>query len=262
MSDSTAVTQRRWAQRQHGMTLIELLAAMAIMGVITTMLLMGWFALSKSYGFTVHSADARDSGRQAMQRMQREIRDAQKPAKGYLGTSASQAPDAIIYRARPYWIAFSTTFNNAGNSTAPMSTDPTPTPSPSKPHLVVYRLYRDKELWRYEDENGDGLILNVEITGNPLNALDTVDNYSEQANGEGRRLVLTDVVNLITPAVPLFSYNFYDSNAALDHGSTLTGPARQAIIAVQVRMLVDLDPTRAPVYADLRGTAQLRNARQ
>ena len=102
------------------MTLVELLVGMAIMGVLTAMLLMGWFALSQSWGFTTKSADARDSGRQAMQRLQREIRDAQKPPEGYptLGAGASDAPDAIIYRARPYSIAFSTTFNELGNDTA------------------------------------------------------------------------------------------------------------------------------------------------
>jgi len=84
-------------------------------------------------------------------------------------------------------------------------------------------------------------------------------------NGEGRRLVLTDVVNCAAPNpadwVELFTYNYYDS-AGLHSYSELTGAERQTIIAVQLRLLVDLDPTKAPVYADLRGTAQLRNARQ
>ncbi len=241
---------------ERGMTLVELLVAMSVMGVITTMLLMGWFALSKSYGFSVHSADARDSGRQAMQRVQREVRDAQKPSQGYLAGTPAQAPDAIIYRAQPYSIAFSTTFNNAGNSTAEISTDATPTPIPSSPHLVVYRLYDDKELWRYEDDDGDGTITGVDVDN-----YDSAD-VAEQASGEGARLILTDVVNRVDPAVPLFTYNYYDSSATLQHDNTVTGAARYSIIAVQIRLLVDLDPTRAPVYADLRGTAQLRNARQ
>jgi Tfp pilus assembly protein PilW len=239
------------------MTLIELLISMAVMGVIMVMLLTGWFALSKSYGFTVHSADARDSGRQAMQRLQREIRDAQKPTQGYLAGTTAQAPDAIIYRAQPYWIAFSTTFNDAGNSAAGISTDPTPTPIPSRPHLVVYRLYTNKQLWRYEDANGDGTLLNVALSGT-----NTANNLSEQSSGEGRRLIASDVVNLVSPAVPLFTYNYYDENGVLQSYDTVTGSARYSIIAVQLRLLIDLDPSKAPLYADLRGTAQLRNARQ
>ena len=142
---------------QRGITLVELLVAMTIMSVITAMLLMGWFALQRSYGFTTHSADARDSGRQAIQRMQREIRDAQKPPQGYLGTSSSGAPDAIVFRARAYWIAFSSTFNDAATP-RPTWIGATPTPSPSAPLLVVYRLYKNGQLWRFEDVNRNGKI--------------------------------------------------------------------------------------------------------
>ena len=237
---------------ERGVSLVELLVAMSIMGVITAMLLLGWFSLSKSYGYSVHSADARDSGRQAMQRLQREIRDAEKPPLGYLGTIASEYPDAIIYRASPYWIAFSTTFNDVGNST--------PAPTPSWPHLVVYRLYADdRELWRFEDLDGGGAIANVNISEGL-----TVFNVNEQVNGEGARLVLADVVNCTGPSatwVPLFTYNYYLSGGSLQSDPLLTLAARVPIIAVQLRLLVDLNPARAPVHADLRGTAQLRNAR-
>ena len=244
--------------------LMELLVAMAIMGVITAMMLVGWFALNKSWAFTTHSVDVRDSGRQAMQRLQREVRDAQKPPQGYLGTSSSGAPDAIIFRARSYWIAFSTTFNDAGNSTAGW-TGPTPTPSPSRPHLVVFRLYRDGELWRFEDLNGDGKIVHTS-TNVPIDMNSEYPpefDLSEQQDGEGARLLLTDVVNYRDTAnrTPLFNYNAYDSDGVLRSWDSRYNADRQGILAVQLRLLVDLDPTRAPVFADLRGTAQLRNAR-
>jgi prepilin-type N-terminal cleavage/methylation domain-containing protein len=253
---------RRPAVRgQRGISLIELLIAMAVMSIITAMLLTGWFALSRSYGFTLHSSDARDSGRQAMQRVQREIRDAQRPPTGYLDGSASAAPDAIIYRARPYWIAFSTTFNDLGNATPESSGGATPTPVPSAPHLVVYRLYSDKELWRFEDFDGDGTIQNVDVNV-PEGAS---FNLNEQVNGEGRRLILTDVVNRsnadVAHQVPMFTYNSYDSGTLVEANAVL-GADRFSIMAVQIRILVDLNPAKAPVFADLRGTAQLRNARQ
>jgi len=256
--------RRRQAGGQQGISLIELLIAISIMSVITVMLLIGWFSLSKSYGFTVHSADARDSGRQAMQRLQREIRDAQKPPQGYPSANSEGAADAIIYHARSYWIAFSTTFNDPGNSTAGWS-GATPTPSPSRPHLIVYRLYDDKELWRFEDGNDNGTI---DVTSGPAfdmtAELPTAFDASEQQRGEGATLLVKDVVNYTDLAnpVPLFKYNYYDAAGLLQSRDALYGADRQAIIAVQLRLLVDLDPTRAPVYADLRGTAQLRNARQ
>jgi prepilin-type N-terminal cleavage/methylation domain-containing protein len=244
------------ARDQRGLTLIELLAGMVIMGIITTLLLMSWFTLNKSYGFTIHSADARDSGRQAIQRLQREIRDAEKPPAGYLSGGTSQAPDAIIYRAQPYWIAFSSTFNNPGNSVAADSGGASPTPIPSAPHLVLYRLYTDGELWRFEDD-GDGTLDNVAVTG-----VNTEHNLSEQQDGEGRMLILKNVVNLaVSPHVPVFDYSYYDADGDLVSSNDLTGPARRGIVSVQLRLLVDLDPSRQPVFADLRGTAQLRNAR-
>jgi prepilin-type N-terminal cleavage/methylation domain-containing protein len=267
MIASGAASRRlRGARCQQGITLVELLIAMSIMSVITALLLLGWFALSKSYGFAVHSADARDSGRQAMQRLQREIRDAQKPPQGYLGTSTFDAPDAIIYRARPYFIAFSSTFNDAGNATAAWTGTPTPTPSPTRPHLIVYKLYTtDHELWRFEDLNNNG---KIDVTSGSFDMLSDgpSSQLAEQQAGEGATLLVTDVVNcadLSHPAtwVPLFQYNYYDSAGVLQSEPRLVGADRQAIIAVQIRLLVDLDPTKAPLYADLRGTAQLRNAR-
>ena len=262
MIGHVAIKARRpRAREQQGITLVELLVAMAIMSVITAMLLMGWFALSRSWAFTTHSADARDSGRQAMQRIQREVRDAEKPPQAYLGTNASGAPDAILFRARAYWIAFSSTFNDAGNATAGW-TGPTPTPSPSRPHLVVYRLYRDRTLWRFEDLNGDGQI-GINMTKEYPSDFSVAESVTEQQTGEGATLMLRDVVNYADTAnrAPLFDYNFYDSAGVLASDHALYGPDRLAIIAVQLRLLVDLDPTKAPVFADLRGTAQLRNAR-
>jgi hypothetical protein len=261
MLASTADARGGGLRRAQGVSLVELLVAMSVMTVISTMILLGWFSLSRSYGFTVHSADARDSGRQAMQRLQREVRDAERPPQGYLGTSTSDAPDAIVYRARAYWIALSTTFNNAGNSTAGWAS---PTPSPSRPHLVVYRLYSDEELWRFEDLDNDG---RIDTTAghylDMMSELPSAFSLSEQENGEGATLVLADVVNFSDPAnrVPVFDYNYYDSAGVLRSAHALYGADRLAIIAVQLRLLVDLNPTRAPVHADLRGTAQLRNAR-
>ena len=88
------------------------------------------------------------------------------------------------------------------------------------------------------------------------------DDLSEQTDGEGAMIMLTNVVNDEGLAAPLFTYNRYDyADADLQSDAGLYGSTRRDIIAVQLRMLVDLNPARTPVYADLRGTAQLRNAR-
>ena len=250
---------RRRTGGQSGLTLIELLVSMAIMGMLSAMILTAWFALSRSYTFTVSNSNARDSAQQAISFMQREVRDAQRPPGGYI--SVSSASDAVVYRARPYSIIVSTTFNKTGNDVMAWSTaTPTPSASPTKPHLVAFRLYSDRELWRFEDTDGNGVISGVNVG----QSYPTEFSLAEQVNGEGAKLLLANVVNYTAHApthIPLFDYNYYDSNGVLRSADTLTGTDRYSIIAVQIRILADLNPAQAPVYADLRSTAELRNAR-
>jgi prepilin-type N-terminal cleavage/methylation domain-containing protein len=249
------------SSRQRGITLIELLVAMAVMGVVSAMLLAGWFALSQSYSYTVRSADARDSGQQAIARLQREVRDAERPPIGQLGTGT--ANDAAIYRARTYWIAFSNTFNQADNSTAAWQMVGSGMQAvPTTPRLVVYRLYSNRELWRFVDTNADNTISGVNL--NP--SVDNPNGFSlnETAVGEGRRLILKDVLNYTAhpgSPVPLFRYSSYDAAGQLVVANDMFNADRYTIIAVQAHLLVDVNPDHAPVYADLISTAQLRNQR-
>jgi prepilin-type N-terminal cleavage/methylation domain-containing protein len=244
---------------EAGVSLIELLVGIAIMSVISTMLLMGWFALSDSYSFSIKSADARDSGREALSRLQREIRDAQKPTIG-----SGTASDAILYRARPYTIALFTSFNEAGNDTMDWSGGIAVS---TTPHLVVYRLYTDGEIWRFEDLDGDRVIDMTSGIFDMSGSTPPEFQLSEQVNGEGASELVSDVVNWsLTPHTPLFSYNVYGTDpvtgaVVLQTEDLLIGADRYKAVAVNIDLLVDLNPARAPVYADLRATAQLRNNR-
>jgi len=231
----TTLTTRR--KHQDGLTLVELLVGMVIMGIVTTMLLMTWFSLNRSYAYSVNSAVARDDARQALARMEREIRDAQATATAV----------AAVVEAHPYWICFTTTFNNAGN-------DSPATP----PHLVVYRLYTDNKLWRFEDTDNSGTIANVSLADHPSGAS---PNVAEEESGEGAMLLCRSVVNLVAPATPLFMYNDYSNAGALVTVSSVSDVNNQTarIVAVQTHLRVDLSPSRAPVYTDFSTTATLRN---
>jgi len=240
------------SKRQQGLTLVELLIGMVILGIVSTMLFMTWFSLSRSYAYSVNSAVARDDARQAIARMEREIRGAQ---------ASTSAPP--IVRAHPYWICFSTTFNNAGNDT--------PT---AVPHLVVYRLYSDGSLWRFEDGNGDGTIT---ASGTPIIGTGNVfpsdrgacTDLSQTTSGEGAMLLCRSVLEVVfreevlgeTGETPLFMYNSYSDLGTLE--STLTVPASNyqtaEIVAVRTHLRVDLSPSRAPVNVDFVTTATLRN---
>ena len=93
--------------RQKGITLVELLVVMSVMLVLSTMIIGTWVALTNAYSFTSRSDKQRDLARQAIDRMAREIRDAQEP----LGTSSP-----AINLAYPDEIRFYSTFNTAGAS--------------------------------------------------------------------------------------------------------------------------------------------------
>lgn len=85
---------------QRGLTLVELLISMAIMGVISTMLLVVWFSLQDSYAFTSRSDKSREFARDAASRMTREIRDIQAQAG---------KPAVVVAEADEFW--FYSAFN-------------------------------------------------------------------------------------------------------------------------------------------------------
>lgn len=120
--------RRARRDRQSGITLVELLAAMIVMGILTTMIIASWATLSKAYSFTTRSDKQRDVANQAMSRMAREIRDAQAVPGGTSGA---------FTRAYPYEVRFYSTFNMGG---AP---DPTTTPRLTRFILRGGAIYRE-----------------------------------------------------------------------------------------------------------------------
>jgi prepilin-type N-terminal cleavage/methylation domain-containing protein len=247
----------RKARSERGVTLMELLVVMIIASIVSTMVLMTWFALQKSFANTSTADNQRDTARQAMNHMVREIRDAE---------AQSSNNECAVARARAWWIEIYTTFNENGN------TDPS-----QVPHLVLYRLYQDGTLWRFEDLNGDGVIANIDLNANdpavPNAGAGPNFSLQEETRGEGHQLISRNITNAVVPyrgsvpanngTTPLFEYSYID-----DYGAYQLDPYvyntdnRIRIMGVQIELLVDLNPEKAPVYADLLTTVQLRNSRQ
>ena len=234
--------KRRRGGQQSGMTLVEVLVGMMIMSVITVMILVTWFALSRSYSYSATSNKTRDHAREALARMEREVRDAQ--------INPDTSETALI-RARPLTVVVSTTFNIAGNSDPGMV-----------PRLVMFRLYPDGELWRFYDANNSGAIDNVDMNSDdwPGNA----NPAAEQVNGEGARLLVKNVVNDKVPSTAsptsLFSYSYYEADGDLVQDTRVLGTEnRRRVVSVQINLLVDLNPAHSPIYTELQTSAQLRN---
>jgi hypothetical protein len=146
----------------------------------------------------------------------------------------------------------------------------THTASSSTPHLVVYRLYENRQLWRFEDRSSplnrqidmsNGQTFNMNGSTPP----EFTNGLNERRYGEGATLLVANVDNWDS-STPVFGYNVYGTDP--DTGAVvlltkdyLYNEERYTAVAVEIRLLVDLNPARAPVHADLRATAQLRNSR-
>jgi prepilin-type N-terminal cleavage/methylation domain-containing protein len=227
--------------RQAGLTVVELLVAMAIMSIITAMILVSWFALSRSYAYSATSNKAREHAREAIARIEREVRDAQ---------SDPDSSEAALLRAHPRTIVVTTTFNVAGNDSPVVN-----------PRIVMYRLYPDRELWRFADTDADGVISGVDMDadGWPANPYLA----AEQETGEGGRLLVGHVVNDIIPSTdsptPLFRYSYYETDGDLVQATSISGVDRGRVVSVQINLMVDLNPARSPIYTEFQTTAQLRN---
>jgi len=206
-------------RHEAGLTLVELLIAMSILAVVTTMVLMSWFALQRSYASTMKNDQARVDAREAVTRMVMEIRSAQAlPGKAVLAGGGMDSTSE--------WIDFWTTFNH--------------------PDELLLTRY----VYRWGTSNGV-------VTGSIYRMVDV------GSAGPRERLVVSNVING-GAANPVFQYLSVD---AYGNPSTLVAiPTSQALLArvsaVEIHLMVDLNPGKSPTYMDIQTTAQLRNQRQ
>lgn len=211
---------------QRGITLVELLVAMSIMLVLSTMIIGTWVALTNAYSFTSRSDKQRDLARQAIDRMAREIRDGQEPLGG-----ASPA----FLKAYPNEIRFYSTFNTAG------------APEPSTPPRLTRFIYRVTD-----PSAGTGSVYR-EFPGDD-GVFDTLDDVSK---------VMISYVSNDNTSRDMFIYWSYDSDGDLapsEGTTTLVDPSR--IVTIGIAMQVDLNPGKAPNYMDLSTVVQPRNVRE
>lgn len=219
---------------QDGITLVELLIVMSILTVVTSMILMSWIALQKSYAQTSRASQSREFARDAVARMTQEIRDAQGSDQG-----------SAITEAGEWKIVFYSTYNTTDSAT-----------TNTLPRQTAFVYQWDKttgsgKIYRVVDANGNGLY-------DELGADDSL----VATNG---RVVVDNVVNCNNPTVvkptSVFTYSYYDASGVY---TTDAAPLDSAIInirAVHIRVLVDMNPGHSPVYMDLQTTAQPRNMR-
>jgi prepilin-type N-terminal cleavage/methylation domain-containing protein len=215
--------RRFFRKDQSGVTLIELLVVMLIMAIVSTMILGTWFALSKAYANATQSAEQRDNAQMAMERLTRELRDAQAAPANVLDSSAISSGDL-----GPASVRFNTTFNMAA------AADPATTPQLLRYRLVGESLYR-------------------ELAG-PDRRFDTADDQ--------QYVVVDHVVNTAKNA-DLFEYYYYDGTGDLKRstGTTDLPTNTTRIKAIKITLFADLQPGHPPEAMKIVNVVQLRNQR-
>ena len=169
----------RTRESQAGISLIELLVSIIILSIVTTMVIMSWTSLQNSYSSTVKGADARNTARDAMERMRREIRDIQSPVGQTGGITQAGANE----------IRFTTAFNDPGAN--------------GDGRILLTRYYYSFDgsktpdqwrLFRQRDTNNDG-----SFTGDPTTVI--------------ARNVVNGVVPSAGSPTPVFEYFGVDGTA-------------------------------------------------
>ncbi len=221
-------------RRQRGISLIELLVSMIILGVVTTMLIMGWTSLQRSYANGVRTDNANGEARDAISRAAREIRDAQPAA---ITTPASS----------PFTVATSTEIDYRSAFNDPLQrSDGSGTGA-----LRLTRIYLDtsgaavqKTLYWQRDTNASG-------------GFDSADRKMVLA----RNVVNTSVPSTESPT-PVFTYGYRDGSGNFTTATSMATAELSKIISVQIHLIVDANLSHTPSYAGLQTTVRPRNAPQ
>lgn len=223
-------------RREDGLTLIELLVAMTIASILSTMIIVTWVNLSKSYARSTKSQKQVEIARDGISRLARELRDLQQPLSD---TTHDQGPwpagTQAIRFAGPSRIEFFTTFNEIDND------DPWANCMYIKYTLEKKAGTNQFALKRYESAND----------------LDFTD-------GEDQREVVTYVVNS-EKSRPVFQYYYTTTGGTVvETGwSTLPLTATQltTLTAIRVNLMVDLNPGKSPEHTEITTTVYPRNLR-
>lgn len=236
-----------WSTGKHrsqaGLTLIEVLMAMVIMGVVTTMLLAGWISLQRASAFAVQTNAARATARDALSRVSTELRDAQPIALPTATPTPTYAGE-LLTDAKPMTATFYSVYNQPGagddlsGGTARRLTRIRLDTSGSSPQKTLY--------WE-RDFNGNGVLgdrtdRTIILASNVVNA--GIPNTAVTPN---------------TTYTAIFTYGYRDGSG-FHTADTIAGADLATVISVQVRLIIDANLDHAPSPIDVTTTVLPRNA--
>ena len=230
---------RQKRRSQAGVTLVELLVAMVVLLIVSTMLVGTWISLQRAFGYAKADTAAGATGRDALSRISSELRAAQpNPSGTPASTTAFVTTLASPYVCDANDCVFYSAYNN---SAAALQSG---TSGTSQLHLTAIWLdtsgsTAQKKLYWLRDTNGDGA----------LNASDK------------KILLASNVVNTAASVNrPIFQYVLRDSSGNYTFSTSLTSTNVASLVAVNIELVVDANLAHSPTYVDLVSTVRPRNA--
>jgi len=226
---------------------MELLIAMIIMTVISTMLIGGWISLQRAYGFAQKTNTARATARDAMDRISSDLRASQPPTAAIATQFYLPATPMYPYMCGPTSCVFYSAYNNfaAADGSGLDKTGSTPSLA-SAVRLTAIWLDTSggaqKTLYWQRDTNNNGI------------------------DASDRKMVLArDVVNSdASVGKSIFTYYFRDPiSGVYSHATSLSSSGTSNVAnlrSVQIELVVDVNLAHTPTYVDLRTTIRPRNA--
>jgi len=227
------VLERKHA-RQQAVTLIELLVAIVITAVVSTMVLGIWFALQRSTDFSEQNNSAVSTGRDALDRVSSELRDAQPSA------SYTASPFCLTlstpYLCDGYDCTFYTPYNYA-QTVAKTAANGLGASVLTSIYLDTSGTLPEKKLMMVRDLSGDG----------------------QFGSGDQVITLATNVVNTATSVNrPVFAY-ILDNSGTYSTTNTVTTANASAVVAVKIEIVVDTNMSAKPTYTDFVSTVRPRN---
>jgi prepilin-type N-terminal cleavage/methylation domain-containing protein len=240
-----------WSTGKHrsqaGVTLVELLVVMIIMGIVSTMLVAGWISLQRASAFAVQTNDARATARDALSRVSTELRDMQPtalPIGTPLPTPTPTYTEKLLTNAQPMTVTFYSVYNQpgAGNDVSGIGarrlTRIRLDTSGSSPQKTLY--------WERDVSNngvfGDPTDRTILLARNVVNA----------------SMPNTDVTPTTTYTA-IFTYGYRDGSG-FHTADTIASADLAGVISVSVRLIIDGNLAHAPAPIDVTTTVLPRNA--
>jgi prepilin-type N-terminal cleavage/methylation domain-containing protein len=236
--------------KQEGVTLIELLISMTILGIATAMLIGAWVNLQQTYTLVVRTNNARASVRDAMSRISGELRGAQPTALPTPSGTTMPASETPLTWAGPTEVRFNSAFNSSGANADGSGVSAL---RPTRIWLDVDAVQPSpwnaqcKTLYWQRDFNGNGSFVDADDRSIVLARNVANENVGDTTNG--------------TAYTAVFRYAYRDPDGGVlwtdnaDSSLDLT-----SVVAIGVRLIVNRNDGGKPAYVDLTTTVRLRNA--